>query len=265
MNVKSDYRKLIQDKIFKLKIEYLTHAFNSKAIHIAPSLSIFELISCLYFYKLKDEDEFILSKGHACLALYHLLCEKRIFNSDFLYSFNNNKSNLRNLADIKTPGVNATCGSLGHGLPVAVGWALAKKLKKKNGYIFCLVGDGELNEGSMWEALNLIRTKNLNNLVLIIDKNLFQALGSCRDIINFEKNFLVKDEEFATQEIDGHNLDQILFSYDNLNRNLPNIIIANTKKGGTISFMQDLNIWHYCKLDKESLDKAILEITQNGY
>ena len=258
-------KEFIKNKISKLKTEYLTHAFNSKAIHIAPSLSVFELLTCLYFYKLNTDDSFILSKGHACLALYHLLCEKGLFNKDFLYSYNKNNSNLRNLSDIKTPGIYATCGSLGHGLPVAVGWAIAKKIKNEKGYIYCLVGDGELNEGSMWESLNLIRSKKLNNMVLVIDKNRFQALGLCKDIIYFEENFLLKDKEFHVQEINGHDLDEILISYDNINPNKPNIIIANTKKGGTISFMQDSNIWHYCKIDKESLDKAILEIEKNGY
>jgi transketolase len=159
-------------KINELKKQIVLAAHAAGSGHIPSAFSILDIVWTLYDKILKPEDRFILSKGHGCLALYAVLVEKGYFPKEQLMTFAKHDSILGGHPDRnKIPGVIASTGSLGHGLPMAVGVALAKKIKKQPGRVFCLVGDGEMNEGSCWEACLLAAHHKLDNLIIFVDYN----------------------------------------------------------------------------------------------
>tara|TARA_B110000483_G_scaffold239868_1_gene319289 strand:- start:467 stop:1297 length:831 start_codon:yes stop_codon:yes gene_type:complete len=240
--------------------------------HFGGALSIADIISTLFAYKMKFEknnpksknrDRFILSKGHACLAYYAALCEIGFIKKDDLKTFEENNSNLlghpvRNME----LGIEFSNGSLGMGLSLAIGVALALKKKKKKNNIFVIMGDGECNEGSVWEALMAAPNFNLGNITLIIDRNNFQQTGSNKSIMDLG-NLKNKVESFGwnTTEIDGHNIDKIYDYFKNIdNNNKPNALIANTIKGKGFSFSENNNSWHHSILTKDLYDKALSEM-----
>jgi transketolase len=247
-------------KIIKKKIEYFQYAYQSNSIHIGPSLSVFEILNVLYYVVMNKDDRFILSKGHACLPLYQILKDKKIIDQEDIENYYTNNSRLRGLADISTPGVHVTGGSLGHGLSVASGWAYGKKFKKEKGKIYCLIGDGEANEGSIWEAIWFSAQQKLSNLVLIIDKNNLQALRLTNEIMDLNLERILDDERINLQSINGHCLSEIKDSLSNTSNEKFNIIIANTIKGNSISFIENVNSWHYGKITKKECDAAIVEL-----
>ena len=240
--------------------------------HFGGALSIADIISTLFAYKMKfeknnpkseDRDRFILSKGHACLAYYAALCEIGFIKKDDLKTFEENDSNLlghpvRNME----LGIEFSNGSLGMGLSLAIGVALALKKKKKKNNIFVIMGDGECNEGSVWEALMAAPNFNLGNITLIIDKNNFQQTGNNKSIMDLG-NLKNKVESFGwnTTEIDGHNINKIYDYFKNIdNNNKPNALIANTIKGKGFSFSENNNSWHHSILTKDLYDKALSEM-----
>ena len=240
--------------------------------HFGGALSIADIISTLFAYKMKFEknnpksknrDRFILSKGHACLAYYAALCEIGFIKKDDLKTFEENNSNLlghpvRNME----LGIEFSNGSLGMGLSLAIGVALALKKRKKKNNIFVIMGDGECNEGSVWEALMAAPNFNLGNITLIIDRNNFQQTGSNKSIMDLG-NLKNKVESFGwnTTEIDGHNIDKIYDYFKNIdNNNKPNALIANTIKGKGFSFSENNNSWHHSILTKDLYDKALSEM-----
>ena len=240
--------------------------------HFGGALSIADIISTLFAYKMKFEknnpksknrDRFILSKGHACLAYYAALCEIGFIKKDDLKTFEENNSNLlghpvRNME----LGIEFSNGSLGMGLSLAIGVALALKKKKKKNNIFVIMGDGECNEGSVWEALMAAPNFNLGNITLIIDRNNFQQTGNNKSIMDLG-NLKNKVESFGwnTTEIDGHNIDKIYDYFKNIdNNNKPNALIANTIKGKGFSFSENNNSWHHSILTKDLYDKALSEM-----
>lgn len=240
--------------------------------HFGGALSIADIISALFAYKMKfeknnpkseDRDRFILSKGHACLAYYAALCEIGFIKKDDLKTFEENDSNLlghpvRNME----LGIEFSNGSLGMGLSLAIGVALALKKKKKKNNIFVIMGDGECNEGSVWEALMAAPNFNLGNITLIIDRNNFQQTGKNKSIMDLG-NLKNKVESFGwnTTEIDGHNINKIYDYFKNIdNNNKPNALIANTIKGKGFSFSENNNSWHHSILTKDLYDKALSEM-----
>ena len=240
--------------------------------HFGGALSIADIISTLFAYKMKFEknnpksenrDRFILSKGHACLAYYAALCEIGFIKKDDLKTFEENDSNLlghpvRNME----LGIEFSNGSLGMGLSLAIGVALALKKRKKKNNIFVIMGDGECNEGSVWEALMAAPNFNLGNITLIIDRNNFQQTGNNKSIMDLG-NLKNKVESFGwnTTEIDGHNIDKIYDYFKNIDNNdKPNALIANTIKGKGFSFSENNNSWHHSILTKDLYDKALSEM-----
>ncbi|MDC0875789.1 transketolase [Candidatus Pelagibacter sp.] len=240
--------------------------------HFGGALSIADIISTLFAYKMKFEknnpksenrDRFILSKGHACLAYYAALCEIGFIKKDDLKTFEENDSNLlghpvRNME----LGIEFSNGSLGMGLSLAIGVALALKKKNKKNNIFVIMGDGECNEGSVWEALMAAPNFNLGNITLIIDRNNFQQTGNNKSIMDLG-NLKNKVESFGwnTTEIDGHNINKIYDYFKNIdNNNKPNALIANTIKGKGFSFSENNNSWHHSILTKDLYDKALSEM-----
>ena len=251
----------ISKKIRK-NILKISHA--AKSAHIASSLSIVDLIVTIYFnFMQKDKKNiFILSKGHACLAQYCLLYELGYIKKKTLDTFGKNGTILMSHSSHKVPGVNLSTGSLGHGLPVSTGIALSKKILNKNGKVFVLLSDGELNEGSNWESLLFISHHNLNNLVIIIDYNKIQSL----DFVNKTLKLQPLKKKFTSfgckvLEINGHNHKEIFNSLKN-SSNRPLVIIANTIKGKGISFMENKVLWHYKPPNDHELKLGLEELNK---
>ncbi len=244
--------------------------------HFGGALSIAEIVSFLFSYKMKidkqnpkfiDRDRFILSKGHACLAYYAALSEVGFIAKEELKTFEKNNSNLLGHPIINRKlGIDFSNGSLGMGLSLGIGVAIAAKKMKKNFKVYVVLGDGECNEGSVWEAAMAAPNLNLDNLYAIIDKNNFQQTGSNKEIMNTES---LKDKwssfGWETKELDGNNIEEI-YDYFKKNENLkkPKAIIANTIKGKGFSFSENNNDWHHKVLSKSQYEKAKEEIKKNN-
>jgi len=248
----------------------------SKSAHLGGALSISDIISYLFSnmtFTSKEGDEenrdrFILSKGHSCLAYYSALFEIGFLNDNDLKSFEQDDSDLLGhpVANKKI-GIDFSTGSLGMGLSLGVGVAISLKKKKINKKVFVILGDGECNEGSVWEAAMAASKFNLDNLVVIVDKNNFQQTGTTLDIMPNEK-LEAKWKSFGwnTQSIDGHDYDQIenYFTKIDLNSKAPNALIANTIKGKGVSFIENDNNWHHAVLTKKNYEDALMELEKDA-
>lgn len=241
--------------------------------HIAGSLSIIEILTVLYNGILRvdsknpkdpERDRFILSKGHAAVSLYAALAEKGFFAKTELDKFGKKGSILGGHPDMhKVPGVEASTGSLGHGFPFGTGIALAGKLDKKDYRVFILLGDGECQEGSIWEAAMFAPQHKLDNLIAIIDYNKIQAIDRIDTIVSLEP-IADKWKSFGweVKEVDGHNIGQLqsILSDVPFSKDKPSLIIAHTIKGKGISFMENTPIWHFRMPNKEELKIACNEL-----
>jgi transketolase len=273
VNDQANIKKIITfKKNLKKNILEMALSAGANSSHFGGALSIADIVSTLFSYKMKfvknnprseNRDRFILSKGHACLAYYAALCEIGFIKRDDLRTFEKDDSDLlghpvRNME----LGIEFSNGSLGMGLSLGIGVALSLKKRRKKNNVFVVMGDGECNEGSVWEALMAGPNFNLGNLNLIIDKNNFQQTGDNKTIMNLE-NLKNKIESFGwnTTEIDGHNIDDLYTYFKNINNDSkPNALIANTIKGKGFSFSENNNTWHHSILTKELYDKALSEI-----
>lgn len=226
--------------------------------HIGSSMSPIEVIRVLFDdvmnYRPKeplwaDRDRFILSKGHGCLALYVLLADKGFFPEELLTTFCRRESILGGHPEAgKVPGVEASTGALGHGLPIAVGKALAAKIQKKSHRVFCVMGDGETNEGSVWEAAMSAGKHKLSNLVALVDYNKIQSYGPTSVVQDMEP-FLDKWRAFgfAATDVDGHDVEALrkLFNKLPLEADKPTAIICHTVKGKGLPFAENKAEWHH--------------------
>ncbi len=250
----------------------------AKSGHSGGSLSSIDILNVLYFGgilnidpkdpKNPNNDRFVLSKGHAAPALYTVLAYKSFFNKDMLYTLRKLGSPLQGHPDSKKlPGVCASTGSLGHGLSQAVGIALALKLKKSPSFVYCLIGDGEMQEGLVYEALMSAHHFALNNLCVILDFNGLQIDGAVRDVMNIEP-VRAKFEAFGflTYEVDGHNYEQLIDVLSKVKQSdKPTAVIAHTVKGKGVSFMENKYEYHGKPPTDEELEKALNELgVENG-
>jgi len=240
--------------------------------HFGGALSIVEIVSILFSEVMKikkdnpnweDRDRFILSKGHACLAYYAALCEVGYISKDELKTFEKDDSNLLGHPVInKNLGIEFSNGSLGMGLSIGIGIAISLKKKKKSNNVYVVIGDGECNEGSVWEAAMAAPNFKLGNLYAIIDKNNFQQTGKNKEIMD-TSDLIKKWSSFGwdTVELDGHNLEN-LYDYFKAPKSpeKPKAIIANTLKGKGFSFSENNNDWHHAVLSKAMYEKAMKEI-----
>jgi len=242
--------------------------------HPGGSLSAVDIITVLYFYEMRidsknpnweNRDRFVLSKGHACPALYAALAEKGFFPKKDLFSLRKINSRLQGHPDMLiTPGVEMSTGSLGQGFSAAIGMALAGKYIGKNFRVYVLLGDGELDEGEVWEGAMCASHYELDNLVAIIDYNGLQSDNYNTKTMNFEP--LVekwKAFNWYTLEIDGHNIPQIVNAFNRAKRlkRKPTVIVAHTVKGKGVSFMEDNPKWHGSLApDDEQLKIALDEL-----
>jgi len=245
----------------------------SGSAHIGSALSIVDILAVLYFKILKINpknprakirDRFILSKGHAASALYATLATRKILPKTYLQGYCKNGGMLCGHADnYELPGIEAATGSLGHGLSIACGMALAAKHDGAKNRVFVVMGDGECNEGSVWEAAMFARHKRLDNITAIVDRNHLQGMGDTEKVMRLEP-FLKKWFSFGWKgcTVNGHNLKEIQKACTKLPfaRNYPTVIIAETVKGKGVSFMEDRLEWHYKSPDKEQLKQALVEL-----
>ena len=270
----SDHIEKIKSFTFNVRKNILEMAVSAGAAssHFGGALSIAEIVSTLFSYQMKidknnpnwdERDRFILSKGHACLAYYAALCEIGYISKEELKTFEKNDSNLLGHPVInKKLGIDFSNGSLGMGLSLGIGVAIASKKKRKKFNVYVVIGDGECNEGSVWEAAMSAPNFKLDNLYAIIDRNNFQQTGSNNEIMSVE-SLRDKWSSFGwyTAELDGHNIEALCNFFDKSNQiNKPKAIIANTTKGKGFSFSENNNDWHHSILTKSFYDKAVKEL-----
>ena len=244
--------------------------------HIASILSMADILAVLYGSvlsykseepKWKDRDRFILSKGHAGAGVYATLAESGFFPIEKLKTHYQDGSDLSGHVSHKgIPGVEFSTGSLGHGLPVASGIALAAKINNRKHRTFVLLGDGECSEGSNWEAVLFAAHHKLDNLVVIVDRNMLQSIYSTEDTLALDP-FSEKWKAFGWNvvEIDGHNHEEILDACkdDSKGLNKPLCVIASTIKGKNVSFMENNILWHYKSPQGEEYEAAMAELELN--
>ncbi len=264
--------KLLEEKakqIRRLVIQMLAQAGSG---HPGGSLSITDVITCLYFKVMRynpkepywqDRDRFHLSKGHCCPALYAALSEAGYFPAGHLLTLRKFGSILQGHPDRRVPGVEVASGSLGQGLSVALGMSLAAKVDTRDYRVYCVMGDGEIQEGNIWEAAMACSHYQRDNLCAILDYNGFQIDGCTKEIMNLEP---VTDKwrsfGWHTIEINGHDIKELLYAFEEAKtiKGKPTIIIAHTIKGKGVSFMEGVLEFHGRAPTKEEAEKALKEL-----
>ena len=252
----------------------LTMVHKSGASHVGTSLSCAEILVAVYEVARVDpkrpldpgRDRVILSKGHGVATWYAVLAEHGFFAKGLLDGYYGDGSPLTGHPDIQSvPGIEATSGSLGHGLPVGLGMALAGKIDKREYRVFVIMGDGECDEGSVWEAALAAAQFKLGNITVIIDRNDQQGLGRTSDIINLEP----LDKKWAAfgwrvKSVDGHDHAALIAALKEHDRDIPTVIIAKTVKGKGVSYMEHQTLWHYRDPNAEQYAQAIKEIDESA-
>jgi transketolase len=270
----NDYTvKTLEEKARKIRRHVINMIYNAGSGHPGGSLSCVDIMTILYFHimehnpldpKWKDRDRFILSKGHAAPSLYATLAESGYFPIEELSSLRKIGSMLQGHSDSRIPGVEVSSGSLGQGLSVASGIAYAGKLDKKDFKVYALLGDGECDEGQIWEAAMFAHHYRLDNLVAIIDRNHFQIDGSTESIMSIEP-FAKKWEAFGWYviETNGNNIKKMTDALERIKniKDKPVAIIAHTIKGKGISFMENNNAFHGKSPSKEEMEIALRELS----
>lgn len=257
----------------RLRRTVLDMAYLGSTVHIGCAFSIIDLVAVLYRNFLRypgnnpsaeGRDYLVLSKGHGVMAQYACMYELGWISDQQIAGYFSDGSELKGLSDSRVPGLEVTSGSLGHGLSVGVGLALAARRKRTDQKVYAIVGDGELNEGAIWEALLLANHHQLDNLMVIVDKNDFQAMGATEEVLSLG-NLKAKFDAFGfdCMEIDGHDETQISAAVGKAwtrSDGRPKAIVAQTTKGKGVSFMEGDNRWHYLRLDAETYARAINDL-----
>ena len=249
----------LEDLCKKIRRKILVASYHAGACHIGSALSCVEILVALYYRILKKEDIFIFSKASGVATLYAILADKGFIPKNEVFKYLKKYP----LPNKEVPGILWSGGSLGQGLSVATGLALADRSRR----VFCLLSDGELQEGNTWEAILFAAHHKLGNLIVIIDRNKLQACGKTENILKLEP-LLRKWDSFnwAYNSVDGHHINWLIRSLkvkaDTSRKNMPYVIIANTIKGKGVSFMENDYTWHYRNLNQELFEKAI---NQNSF
>ena len=271
--------KNLKKKSLEYRKTILEIIFQSGAGHTGWSLSCVDILNVLYnsvmdispknFPNL-DRDHFIQSKGHSVEALFTVLCDCGFYSKKDLNTLNQFNSHFIGHPTKKVPGIEHNTGALGHGLSVAVGLAICKKIDQKNNKVFSLLGDGELSEGSVWEACTTASKYNLDNLIVIVDRNDLQITGKTEDVNPIEpidKKF--KSFGFETISTNGNNISDLLYVFQHvpIKENKPTVIIAKTTKGSGVSFIENQINWHHKVPSKDEYESAISELNEklNSY
>ena len=257
----------------EVRIGIIEEVYSAQSGHPGGSLSIADILTVLYFNEMNidekkpnmpNRDRLVLSKGHASPALYSVLANRGFFEKDKLKTFRKIDSNLQGHPDKnKVKGVDMTTGSLGQGLSAANGMALAGKLNKSNYRVYCILGDGELEEGQIWEAAMTSHHYKLDNLCVIVDNNNLQIDGKVEDVMNIYPILdKFKSFGFETIQIDGHNITQIMEAFGQARKikGKPTAIIAKTIKGKGVSYMENQVGWHGKAPNEDEYKRAINEL-----
>ena len=253
--------KSLPELVRRAKLRLLQMHFQSGVGHIGGNLSALHLLICLYHHILMPDDMFVLSKGHAAGAWYTSLWSIGSLTDDDLRTFHKDGTRLSGHPPLTgIPEIPFATGSLGHGLGLAAGVALGKKLRGMPGRVFCLMSDGEWNEGSCWEALIFSVQQRLENLVIVVDANGLQGFGTTTEVADLSP-LGGKFQEFglAKEEIDGHNCSDICAALGK-DRPGPRAIVAKTIKGCGVSFMENKMEWHYLPMTEAQYRQAEIEV-----
>jgi len=244
-----------------IRLRVIELLYRHKACHLGSCMSAIEILVSLYFGGImRKKDKFLLSKGWAAAALYSILAKKKIIDwKELLEKYYEPDSKYWGLVHHTVPGIEHSFGSAGHGLPVAIGMALADKKRR----IFVLLSDGEMDCGTTWEGALFAAHHKMDNLFVIVDYNKLQAFGRTNKVLNLKplaKKW--KDFNFDVYEIDGHSFSQILKAFKKAfsRKGRPHVIICHTIKGKGVSFAEDKLEWHYFNLDKKLYEKAKRDI-----
>jgi len=261
----------------RLRKTILDMAYAGSTVHIGCAFSIVELLAVLYRkylnYPGNDpkaalRDYMVLSKGHGVMAQYACMRELGWLPDEDFKAYFSDGSDLKGLSDSRVAGLEVTSGSLGHGLSVGVGLALGAKLRKSGQKTFVLVGDGEINEGPIWEGAMLAAHHQLHDFVVIVDANGYQAMGKTDDVMHLgsvEAKF--ESFGFETLCVDGHDevaIERAIAQLLGSKSTAPKALVATTVKGKGVSFMEHNNIWHYTRLNAETYHQALAEIEQGN-
>ena len=268
-------RKQLKIKACKARMGIIEGVFNAKSGHPGGSLSCVDIVTYLYFNhmnvdpqnpKMEDRDRFVLSKGHAAPALYSVLSLRGFFPVEQMKTLRKSDSMLQGHPSIKyTPGVDMCTGSLGQGISTACGMALGAKLDGKKFRVFTILGDGEIQEGQVWEAAMFASAKGLDNLVAVVDNNGLQIDGKISEV-NSPYPIAEKFKSFGWNviEISAHSFDEIDAAFNAAAefKGKPSVIVANSVKGKGVSFMEDQVSWHGTAPNAEQYEQAMNELTQ---
>lgn len=257
----------------QIRISALKMVHQAKASHIGGALSMADILAVLYLKILNihpdnandpDRDRFLLSKGHACTGLYAALMLRGFFPKELLETYTRDGSIFLSHTSHKIQGVEISAGSLGHALPVSCGLAIAAKRGKANWKTYCLISDGELDEGSNWEAILLAPQLKLDNLIVIVDYNKIQSLGHVKDVIDLDPLKQKFDAfRWETYEIDGHDHQQLEQVFHKMKPNgNPKVVIAHTIKGKGVPYMENKLEWHYKSPNDNQLAEALECLTE---
>ncbi len=261
----------------RMRRTVLEMAYAGSTVHIACAFSIIELMTVLYRNHLRYPDNnpraegrdfLVLSKGHGVMAQYACMRELGWLNDSQVHGYFKDGSELKGLSDSRVPGCEVTSGSLGHGFSVGVGIAMGLKRKGTDQKVYAIVGDGELNEGPIWEGALVAAHHKMDNLMLIVDKNGFQAMGTTDDVLALG-DLTAKFESFGfeTLEVDGHDETAVDTAINTLwasGSGKPKALVAVTVKGKGVSFMESDNSWHYTRLDAATFAKAVGALASAG-
>ena len=260
-------------KAKEIRKDIIEEVYNAKSGHPGGSLSIADIMAVLYFNELRideknprweDRDRVVLSKGHCSPALYAALAERGFFSKETLKSFRKIDSNLQGHPDLnKVQGVDMTSGSLGQGLSVANGMAISAKMDNKDYRVYVILGDGEIEEGQVWEAAMTANKYKLDNLCVIVDNNNLQIDGTIEEVMSsypIDEKF--KSFGFNVLNIDGNNIEEIINAFESAKKtkDKPTCIIAKTIKGKGVSFMENKAEWHGKAPSEEEYNEAMREL-----
>jgi transketolase len=246
----------------RAKLRLLQMHYESGVGHIGGNLSVLDILLCLHHGILCEDDDIILSKGHAAGALYIALWSRGLLSDDDLKRFHKDGTRLSGHPPVNgIASIPFATGSLGHGLGLAAGMALAKRIRSLPGRVFCLTSDGEWNEGSCWESLIFIAHQALENLTIIVDSNGLQGFGTTREVAALDP-LGDKFRAFGVEtiEVDGHDFEALRVALSD-KRPGPRAIVAKTEKGHGVSFMANRMEWHYLPMKEEHYKQALQEIS----
>ena len=257
----------------EMRLVILDLVKSAKGGHIGGSYSVIEILTVLYHrvmrYRIDEpnwelRDRLILSKGHCCMALYSMLYSIGMISEETIYSYYQNGSKLGGhpkLGDVN--GIEATTGSLGHGLALGLGMGLAHQLDDNPTHIYIVLGDGEMNEGSVWESLMAAPQQKLLNVTIIIDSNKLESLDSVENILSIEPlGERLESFGWRVSEVDGQDCQQLIDAFESKTQydTAPHAIIAHTQKGAGVSFMEGVSMWHHRPVKLEEYEQAKSEL-----